>query len=254
MSDTPAPIPPVFILVETQLADNIGAAARAMLNFGLDRMRLVNPKPEWPSDRAIALASGADRVLREARVCRSLAEATGDLQVTYATSARPRDLVRRVVTPEQAAKEMRAHAASGVRCGVLFGPERMGLVNDDLAGVDAIITAPVNPDYSSLNIAQAVLLIGYEWMKQGASVEPSVLRSGESEIASRQHLMSFIDRLVAELDETGFLRVAHMRPAMIRNIHALFSRAQATDQEVRTLHGILTELVTLRLSKRPRPE
>lgn len=251
---SPALIPPTFILVETQLADNIGSAARAMLNFGLDRMRLVNPKPEWPSDRAIALASGADRVLREAKVCRSLGEAVSDLQVVYATSARPRDLVRRIITPEQAGREMRAHAANGVRCGVLFGPERMGLVNDDLASVDAVITAPVNPDYGSINLAQAVLLIAYEWVRTGSDLAPSVLRTGDSPIASRQHLQSFLDRLVSELDESGFLRVSHMRPAMIRNIHALFSRTQLTDQEVRTLHGILTELVNIRLTRRPRPE
>lgn len=250
IDDPIAPLSPAMILVETQLADNIGSAARAMLNFGLDRMRLVNPKPEWPSDRASALASGADKVLRAAKVCRSLTEAVADLQVVYATSARPRDLVRRIITPEQAGREMRDHVAAGRQVGVLFGPERMGLINDDLAMVDAVITIPVNPEFASLNLAQAVLLIGYEWMRHGVEVPASELRSNESDVATRQHLMSFVDRLIAELDETGFLRVAQMRPAMIRNIYALLYRTQATDQEVRTMHGMLTELVSKRLAKR----
>ncbi len=240
---------PCVILVEPQLADNIGAAARAMLNFGLDEMRLINPKPEWPSDRAIAVASGADRVLREAKVYRSFAEAVADLQVIYATTARPREMVKRILTPRAAATELRANTAQGLKSGLVFGPERTGLFNDDIALCDAVITCPVNPEHMSLNLAQAVLLVGYEWFQAGDDTPPVELRTGESAIASKQHLMSFIQRLEVELDECGFLRLPHMRAAMTRNIRALFSRAQPTDQEVRTLHGILTELVTKRLGR-----
>lgn len=239
---------PAFVLVEPQLADNIGFAARAMLNFGLTWMRLVNPRPEWPSERATATASGAAPVLENAAVYRSMTEALGDRQVVYATSARPRDLVKRVVSPRQAAAELRAHAAAGTRTAVLFGPERMGLINDDLAPVDAVITCPVNPDFSSLNLAQAVLLIGYEWFQAADETPATELRTGTAALASRAHLESYLLRLETELEECGFLRIPHMRPAMVRNIRALFGRMQLTDQEVRTLHGMLTELVTKRLS------
>jgi tRNA/rRNA methyltransferase len=247
MRERPPASQPAIILVEPQLAENIGTTARAMLNFGLTDLRLVNPKPDWPSDRAKATASGADRVLDGARVFRSLGEAIADLQVVYATSNRPRDLVKRVVTPRHAAGELRAHVAADVRPGILFGPERTGLVNDDLALADAVISAPVNPSFGSLNLAQAVLLIGYEWFQAADATAAEALHNGDSPVADRTHLMSFLNRLEFELDDSGFLRVPHMRPAMIRNIRAIFSRMAMTDQEVRTLHGILTELVTKRM-------
>jgi tRNA/rRNA methyltransferase len=241
--------PPVIILVEPQLPDNIGAAARAMLNFGLDRLRLVNPRPEWPNDRARALSAGADHVLAAAPVFRSLAEAVADLQIVYATSARPRDLVKMVMTPSHAAIELRRHTAAGSACGILFGPERTGLINDDVALVDAVITVPLNPEFSSLNLAQAVLLVAYEWFKAGDETPPLAFRHGEYPPADKQHLMSFLDRLETELLACGFLRTEHMRAAMVRNIHAMFGRMALTDQEIRTLHGILTELVNRRLGQ-----
>jgi tRNA/rRNA methyltransferase len=240
---------PVFILVEPQLPDNIGAAARAMLNFGLDRMRLVNPRPERPNDRAPAVSAGADQVLADAPVYRSLAESLADLEIVYATSARPRDLVKMVMTPEHAAREIRAHAAAGTRCGILFGPERTGLVNDDVAFADAVISVPLNAAFSSLNLAQAVLLVAYEWFKSGDATPGLVFRHGEYPPADKLHLKSFLDRLETELEACGFLRTEHMRAAMVRNIHAMFGRMQLTDQEIRTLHGILTELVTRRLGQ-----
>lgn len=242
---------PIIVLVEPQLAENIGSAARVMLNFGLDRLRLVNPKPEWPSERAKAMASGADRVLEAAVVCRSLKEAIDDVQVVYGTSGRNRDLVKRVITPEQAAVEVRRHMVAGVRTAILFGPERTGLVNDDVAIVDATITVPVNPAFASLNLAQAVAIVGYEWMKAGDATPPEELRHNLSPLASKLQLGAFLNRLEAELDLCGFLRVPHMRPTMVRNLRAIFSRASLTDQEVRTLHGVLTELVTRRVDGRP---
>jgi tRNA/rRNA methyltransferase len=243
----PAAAQPVIILVEPQLAENIGAAARAMLNCGLDSLRLVQPRPEWPSERARATSAGAEAVLDAAAVFRSVAEATADLQRVYATTGRARDLVKQVMTPVQAVAEMRAELGRGERIGVLFGPERTGLLNDDVALADTVVTVPLNPDFSSLNLAQAVLIVAYEWLKAADDTAPVALHHGASPPAGKAHLTSFLTRLEAELDDCGFLRNAEMRPAMVRNIRAMFGRAELTDQEVRTLHGILTELVTKRL-------
>lgn len=238
---------PVIILVEPQLAENIGATARAMLNCGLTELRLVQPRPEWPSERARANASGADVVLDQAALFRTVGEATTDLQRVYATTGRSRDLTKLIMTPPQAVAEMRAELGRGERVGVLFGPERTGLLNDDVALADTVITVPLNPDFSSLNLAQAVLIVAYEWIKAADATPPVALHHNASPPASKAHLTSFLVRLEAELDACGFLRSAEMRPAMVRNIRALFGRAELTDQEVRTLHGILTELVTKRL-------
>lgn len=238
---------PAVLLVETQLADNIGAAARAMLNFGLSELRLANPKPEWPNDRAKAVASGADKVLEQAVIYRSVADAVADRQVLYATTARPREIVKRIVTPQQAALELRAHAANGVRTALLFGPERTGLVNDDVVLCDAVIAIPTSPHHTSLNIAQAVLLVAYEWFKAADSTPASEIRTHNSPIAPRLAQEALLKRLEHELDVCGFLRMPHMRPAMVRNLRAVFARAQPTEQEVRTLHGVITELVTRRV-------
>jgi tRNA/rRNA methyltransferase len=242
---------PVIVLVEPQLAENIGAAARAMLNCGLTGLRLVQPRPEWPSERARSTSSGAEVVLDAAGVFRSVAEATADLQRVYATTGRTRDLVKRVMTPPQAVAEMRAELGRGERVGVLFGPERTGLLNDDVALADTVVIVPLNPEFSSLNLAQAVLIVAYEWLKADDRPEnqapPVALHHGAAPPATKAHLTSFLTRLEAELDACGFLRNAEMRPAMVRNIRAMFGRAELTDQEVRTLHGILTELVTKRL-------
>ncbi len=244
-----APAGPVIILVEPQLAENIGTAARAMLNCGLTRLRLVNPRPEWPSSRARATASGADAVLDAAEVHRSVAEAIADLRVVYASSHRHREIVKPYLTPREGAARLRAHDAAGVPMGVLFGPERTGLVNDDLVLCDAVITVPLNPDFASLNLAQAVLLVGYEWWMAADATPPAQLVRGSSPPADKRHLMSLMNRLEFELDASGFLRVPHMRATMVRNIRAMFARAELTDQEVRTLHGMLTELVTKRVGR-----
>jgi tRNA/rRNA methyltransferase len=242
-----AVIQPVIILVEPQLAENIGAAARAMLNCGLTALRLVNPRPEWPSERARSTSSGAESVLEAAVVFRSTTEATADLQRVYASTGRPRDLVKRVITPPRAITEIRKALGTGEQVGVLFGPERAGLTNDDVAAVEAVIQVPLNPAFHSLNLGQAVLIVAYEWLKAADTTPAEVLLLGGAERATQAHLMSFLTRLETELDACGFLRNAEMRPTMVRNIRAMFARAGLTDQEVRTLHGILTELVTKRL-------
>src|SRR5205085_10597393 len=161
---------PAIILVEPQLGQNIGTAARAMLNCGLDDLRLVRPRDGWPSDRAVNAASGADRVLDKARLFPDAPAAIGDLGHVYAATARDRYMVKRELTPRRAAEEMRGFIAAGDACGVLFGPERTGLVNDHIALADTVLSVPLNPAFSSLNLAQAVLIVGYEWFT--AKTEP----------------------------------------------------------------------------------
>src|SRR5712671_5241659 len=166
---------PAIILVEPQLGQNIGTAARAMANCGLDDLRLVRPRDGWPSDKAVAAASGADAVLDKARLYPSIAAAIADLSHVYASTARDRYMVKRELTPRHAAEEMREFLARDEPCGVLFGPERTGLVNDDVALADTVITVPLNPAFSSLNLAQAVLIVGYEWFTARTQPKPEIL-------------------------------------------------------------------------------
>jgi tRNA/rRNA methyltransferase len=231
---------PAIILVQPQLGENIGTAARAMMNCGLDDLRLVRPRDGWPSDKAIAAASGADTVLEKARLYPSVAEAISDLVHVFAATARDRGMVRREVTPRHAAAEMHAWLGAGETCGVLVGPERTGLVNDDVALADTVLTVPLNPAFSSLNLAQAVLIIGYEWFTSGAEAPPEVLHRGGSRPATKEELLNFFDHIEEELENNGFLRNRESRPSMVRNLRSLFQRAQCTEQELRTLHGVVT--------------
>lgn len=239
---------PAIILVEPQLGENIGTAARAMLNCGLDDLRLVNPRDGWPNQKAISAASGADRVLAKARLHSSVEAAIGDLQHVYATTARDRFMVKREMTPRRAAEEMRGRIGAGEKCGVLFGPERTGLVNDHIALADAVVTVPLNPAFSSLNLAQAVLLVGYEWFTAEARPPAEKLHTGHSRIANKDELLRFFDHLEEALEVSGFLRQPDKRPGMTRNLRNLFQRAQCTEQELRTLHGVITAF----LGPRPR--
>ncbi|MBO0713070.1 MAG: RNA methyltransferase [Acetobacteraceae bacterium] len=231
---------PAIILVEPQLGENIGTAARAMMNCGLDDLRLVRPRDGWPSDRAIAAASGADLVLAKARLFADVPAAIADLVHVCATTARDRGMVRREVTPRHAAHEMRLWLAAGEACGVLFGPERTGLLNDDVALADTVLTVPLNPGFSSLNLAQAVLIIGYEWFTSGAAAGPETMRRGGGRPATKEALLNFFAHLEEELVRNGFLRNRESRPGMVRNLRSLFQRAQCTEQELRTLHGVVT--------------
>jgi len=176
---------PAIILVQPQLGENIGTAARAMLNCGLDDLRLVCPRDGWPSEKAIAAASGADIVLDRARLYLDVPAAIADLVHVFAATARDRGMVRREVTPRHAATEMRRWLGAGEPCGVLIGPERTGLVNDDVALADAVLTVPLNPAFSSLNLAQAVLIVGYEWFISGAEKSAEILRRGGSRPATK---------------------------------------------------------------------
>ena len=237
---------PAIILVEPQLGENIGAAARAMLNCGLTDLRLVKPRDGWPNAKAVAAASGADSVIAGVRLFDSVEAAVADLARVYATTARHRGMIKRVVTPRRAATEMRRRIAAGEAVGVLFGAERMGLVNDHIALADTVISVPLNPGFASLNLGQAVLLLGYEWFQATDGTPASQLVTNETRPAAKAELLNFFAHLEKELDACGFLRNAEKRPSMVRNIRNLFQRAALTHQEIRTLHGIVAELATYR--------
>lgn len=233
---------PAIILVEPQLGDNIGAAARAMLNCGLMDMRLVRPRDGWPNPRAEAMASGAVAVLDRARVYDCTAEAVAELDLVLATTARERDLSRVVLTPRAAAERVNEHIGKGGKAGILFGPERAGLVNDDVILADAVINVPLNPAFSSLNLAQAVLLVGYEWYQTEVGVADASDWGGAPPATVEQREF-FFSRLEDEMDKAGFLFPPHLAPTIKRNIRAMFTRANLTDQEVRTLHGVVSALI-----------
>ncbi|MCC7271743.1 MAG: RNA methyltransferase [Alphaproteobacteria bacterium] len=233
---------PIVVLVQPQLSENVGTAARAMLNCGLTRLRLVAPRDSRLSERAVAAASGAHRVLEAAEVFATLPEAIADCRRVYASTARPREMVKRILTPRRAAQELRAATAAGERVALLFGPERTGLVNDDLSLADTIVSVPLNPAFASLNLAQAVLLLAWEWHQAGDATPPEELPMGDTRPATRGELLNFFARLEAGLEEGGFFQAEDMRPHMMRNIRNAFERAQLTEQEIRTLHGIVYAL------------
>ena len=234
---------PAIILVAPQLGENIGTAARAMANFGLADLRLVTPRDGWPSETARKAASGADFVIDAARIFPTLAEAIEDLSFVFATTARPRDVVKPVVTPEAAARATVARIAAGQRVGILFGRERWGLENDEVSLADELVTFPANPGFSSFNLAQAVLLIGYEWFKASRRGDIDADANARArEPASRADLMALFKHLETSLDEAGFLHPPEKRPAMERNLRALLHRAQLSGQEVRSLRGVIKAL------------
>lgn len=238
----PIPGSPVVILVRPQLADNIGTAARAMANGGLFHLRLVAPRDGWPQARAWRTASGADRILDAAVVYPDVAAATADLHRVFATCPRPRHIVKSLLTARGAAAELRAAAARGLSAGVLFGPERAGLDNDDMAAADALVRYPLNPGFMSLNLAQAVLVVAYEWWLAEDQTPPRNLMTNETRVARKGELDNFLGHLVRELDASGFLRNRAKRPGMVRNLRHFFERGEVTEQELRTLHGVVTEL------------
>ena len=240
-ADTQAP---AVVLVEPQLGENIGAAARAMLNFGLTDLRLVAPRGDWPNQKAINTASGAEAVLGEAGLFPTAEAAIGDIRHVFATTARVRDMVKPVLTPRAAARRLRDYRSAGERSALLFGREKSGLDNDDAARAEALVIVPANPAYSSINLAQAVLLIGYEWFQADPALEAGadrLTRKG-AQAATQQEMQDLFSHLEAELDDCGFLYPPDKRPRMVRNIRNIFTRAELTDQEVRTLRGIIAGL------------
>ena len=238
---------PAIVLVRPQLAVNIGMAARAMANFGLDDLRLVAPKNGWPrvgeyKDVAEAAASGALHVLDGARVFETLEDAIGDLTAVYATTARERGQGKPVLAPEAAMAAWVPALRAGERRGILFGPERTGLGNDEVTLADAVVTFPVDPAHGSLNLAQAVLLMGYEWRKQSDAALPFAAPE-LSRPASREALLSFFDYLEGELTLSGFFRPDGKQPVMRRNLRNIFHRIGMSEQDVKTMRGAVVRLV-----------
>jgi tRNA/rRNA methyltransferase len=244
---------PAVILVEPQLADNIGMVARAMANFGLDELRLVAPRDGWPNDKARIAASGANYVIDNAQAYATFADSIADLNWVAATTARQRDLRKPVLTPEQTIAEIKARTLRGERCGILFGRERNGLETDEIANADAIVMIPVNSRFASLNLAQATLLLGYEWMRVNdeaslgrVTTYEQPLQSGlylnHDRPATKAELEGLFAHLEAELERLGFFNAPHKRPTVVRNIRTMLGRMQATEQEVRTLRGIVATL------------
>ena len=239
-TDTPQP---TFVLVRPQMGENIGAAARAMWNFGLDRMRVVAPRDGWPNPRAVALASGAGRLLDEAVLTEDLAAAIGEAELVLATTARGRGLTKPVYTPEEAMAQARSVIDRGGRVAVLFGPERAGLENEDVALANAIVTVPVNPEFYSLNLAQCVLLMAYEWRRASAPATPLVMEMAGAEPANAAEMEHLARHYEDQLTEAGFFWPEDKAANMKLNLRNLWSRMPLTRADVQILHGILRQMV-----------
>ena len=233
---------PVVILVGPQLGENIGAAARAMANFGLSRLRLVSPRQPWPNDKARMMAAGADRILEGAVLYDSVAAAIADCTFVLATTARAHDQAKPVVGPAEAAAQMAPRVAAGETVAVLFGRERNGLENDEVALADRIVTLPVNPAFASLNLAQAVVILAYEWFKLASGATLPFAMPEKSPPAPKEQLLAFFASLERELEKVEFFRPPDKRDTMQINLRNIFSRMQPTQQDIQTLHGVVMSI------------
>lgn len=233
---------PVIILVEPQLGENIGMVARAMANFGLSELRLVKPRDGWPSEKARAVASKADHVIENTQVYDTLEAALFDLNRVLATTARKRDMLKPVLAPDAAAKLVKSRMDSGEKVGILFGRERWGLENAEVALADEIITFPVNPAFASLNIAQAVLLMSYEWMRTSISEGQTRFEAPEHVPARRESLFSLMEHLESALDEAKYFYPPEKRERMTTNLRNIFAHAGLQEQEIQSLHGVIAAL------------
>lgn len=240
---------PIIVLVSPQMGENIGGTARAMLNCGLKHLRLVSPRDGWPNEKAIAMASGAFDKMSPVEIYPNLRDAIADCQRIFATTGLSRDIVKHVHTPQSATSEISSSIESGNKVAILFGCERVGLNNSDMALAQDLVTIPSNPDFPSLNLAQAVMVMAYEWLKVAPQNQDKFLPVGKSDIAKAESFNRFFDRLDNGLQDAGFYRAPEMKETVSRNIRALFSRATPTEQEINTLHGILTTLTSLRDKK-----
>ncbi len=240
MNDDAAAMPAI-ILVRPQMGENIGAAARAMLNFGLTHMRLVAPRDGWPNERAGATASGAGRVIDAAMLCDSTAAALTGLTHVYATTARDRELVKPVLTAEAAMADARMRTAAGERVGILFGPERTGLENEDIVRANTLVRIPVNPDFASLNLGQGVLILAYEWLRSGGVEAPATaaLTDRPANAEERAHLIA---RLEERLDRAQFFWPEDRRASMLTVLRNMFSRFPLTETDIRTMHAVFRSL------------
>jgi tRNA/rRNA methyltransferase len=241
---------PAVILCEPQLGENIGTTARAMANFGLWDLRLVNPRDGWPNERAIAAASRADHVINKVRVFETVEAAVSDLSLLFATTARRRDLQKEVFGPDVAAQRLVSHIAGGAGAGLLFGRERWGLYNEEVALSDAIVTLPVETAFASLNIAQAVLVMAYEWRRQSDGGQLPFV-GARDDLASKEELVGLFSHLEDALDRAGFFTAPDKRPTVVNNLRAMLSRGNFSAQEVRTLRGVISAID--RKHERPNP-
>lgn len=235
--------PPAIILVKPQMGENIGAAARVMKNFGLTGLRVVAPRDGWPNEAAISMSAGAKDIIEAATLYDTTAEALHDVQYILAATARPRDLVKDVVTPRKAGELLAGKAKAAIKPALLFGAERSGLENDDIVLTDAIVSIPINPEYPSLNLAQSIAVLCYEWFAHIDDTPPVQEATAENAMASREEVVGFFEHLEAELDKVNFFRVPDKRPKMVHNLRNIFTRAELTEQEVRTLRGLVRSLV-----------
>lgn len=248
MSDETAPLAaqntqPVIVLVEPQLGENIGMVARAMANFGLSELRLVNPRDGWPSDKARAAASRADHVIDGTALFADLPSAIADLNFVLATTARERDNFKPVRGPVEAGRVLRSRSRDGQRTGILFGREKFGLYNEEVGLADEIVTFPVNPEFASLNIAQAVLLMSYEWMKSGLENETdTAFGSVQDPPAPKERLQGLFDHIEAALDTRGYFRPKPKKPKMVDNLRAVLTRPGFSDAEIKVLRGVVASL------------
>ena len=231
---------PVIILSKPSLSQNIGACARAMLNFSLTEMRLVTPKANWLNNNAKALAAGADIILENTKVYDNLESSISDLHYIYATTVRPRDIIKDVITPADAAIEINHHIAQKQKTGILFGGEKSGLNNNEIALTRKIITIPLNKDFSSVNLAQSVILLAYEIFQHNKNNCPYNPKKQKN--ASRNELEGLLKHLESELDQKKYFRVDHKKSIMLRNLKNFFSRSDITNQEIRTLRGVINSL------------
>lgn len=233
---------PAVVLVEPQLGENIGAVARAMLNFGMSDLVIVNPRDGWPNEKAVAMASGASAVLDKARIAPTTAEGIAPFHHVLAMTARPRESLLPVLTPREAAQEMKARVCRSERCAILLGPERAGLSNEDVGRADGVIAIPVNPAFASLNVAQAAVVMAYEWaIADGAGLPPADL--DQAPPATKEQFEGFIDQLFESLADARYFYPEERRSALERKIKTAFARANLTEGEVRTLRGVIKALV-----------
>jgi len=234
---------PAFVLVRPQMGENIGAAARAMLNFGLDHMRIVAPRDGWPNPSAVAMASGAGRILDAAQCFDETKEAIGDQTFVYATTARSRDLTKPVFTPEAAMADAALRIGEGQKVAVLFGPERAGLENDDITMANAIISVPVNPDFPSLNLAQCALLLAYEFRRTTHEAAGMEVEMAETEFAAQIEIEKLAEHYEDRLETAGFYFPEAKAVPMKRTMRNLWSRMPLTRADVQMLHGVLRQMV-----------
>lgn len=239
---TPKDFAPQIILVRPQLAENIGMTARAMLNCGLYQMRLVAPRQSPTDSKALAASSGADKVLQQARIYETLQEAVADLNIVFATTARRRNQVKTIYTADEATKILHQEINAQKTCGILFGPERTGLENDEISMANAIVEIPLNPEHCSLNLAQAVLLLGYEWYKTTINAPKEIFQTNKGRRATKAQLIKFFEFLEDSLQNYKNLQDLEKRPALLRNLHNIFTRNDLTIQELNTLYGVINAL------------